>query len=289
MIQNILVPTDFSDNAQKAISFAVNFAEKAQARLFFVYSLQPLIPTNTPIQEFPKVMDEFRETSQNNLMKVVDEAYAALGKVRKEENCRFILKEGPFIVENICEAIKTYKIDLVIMGTQGASGLKKMIFGSNTVGVIEKSDCPVLVIPPLDNLKEIKKIAYATDFSHTDEEFKVVLEYAKILDASVEMVYIFPVYPPPAHFDIETFYRDAYVEQLRKKFDYQLIQLYFMNGGKENNITNGIDHFVKYYKPQLLIMFTKKRGWFDKIFDKSMTKDIAFHSRVPLLSIKTEE
>lgn len=166
-------------------------------------------------------------------------------------------------------------IDLIIMGTHGATGLKKVLMGSNAASVINTSLVPVLAIPADATYKPIKKIAYATNMKNLEDEIKTITLFASLFGAAVNVVHVTPSAPD------KKFDPDKFTKSLIKLSKYKKITFQFL---KNENVTAGVDSFTARKKPQLLAMFTHKLAAYEKFFGKGITRQQAFRSTVPLLS-----
>ena len=127
-MKTIIAPVDFSDASTNALSFAAELSKRASAHLIIV-------------NIFEKGEDE--EETRNKLKSVESDLKKTFGS---NLNCESLVAHGSLIPE-LKEIIKVQQPDLIVMGTKGASGLKKILIGSNTVNVIAKTKVPVLVIP----------------------------------------------------------------------------------------------------------------------------------------------
>ena len=159
------------------------------------------------------------------------------------------------------------------MGTQGASGLKEIFMGSMTVGVINKSEVPVLAIPsgyPYQPLKEIT-LAIDSEILRTSDVVDPLINLANTYSAHISILHVDKtkkVVGVDAGVDI-------YLSDVNHS--YHLI--------KDYNINDGIDRFVLKSDSNLLCMVHRKRGFLDKLFHKSVTDKEAFNSPVPLLAL----
>ncbi|MCB0775145.1 MAG: universal stress protein, partial [Chitinophagaceae bacterium] len=142
-MKQILVPTDFSPNAEKALDYAIQLAKFLRSEVFVLHSVDPGLPEST-------IADS------NEKMELLKKSIASKEMVQvKTEIC-----EGA-TVNAIVDVSADEKPDLVVMGTLGNSAFKEKVFGSKTAAVIGKADVPVLAIPLLAEWKVPKKILVA--------------------------------------------------------------------------------------------------------------------------------
>lgn len=190
-MRTILVPTDFSDCSADAVKYAIHFAEKTERKLLFFHSNHLLIPTRSSNVAYLNAAKSDKETKLKDLKKFIEKNYRSLKSDRNENNTKFLVRFGPSVIENITEILNEQFIDLIIIGTHGASGFRKVFVGSNTASVIEKSYCPVIAIPYKYKFKTIKTIAYASsDLNNLKTELKKIISTAQKLEASLEIFHI---------------------------------------------------------------------------------------------------
>lgn len=140
-IKNILCPIDYSVYSERALNYAIEFAEKYQAKLYLVHVLDiRLYDINDPDLYNVNIIDE--ETIRKlreRLLKSVNED--TKGRISVEA---LVIQGVPFA--EIIKASKEYKIDLIVLGTHGRTGISHAIMGSVAEKVVRKAPCPVLTI-----------------------------------------------------------------------------------------------------------------------------------------------
>jgi len=283
-MRTILVPTDFSNCSADAIKYAIQFAAKTERKLLFFHSTFLLIPTRSSNFAYLNAVKADRETKLKLLIKFIDKIYHSLNIKRDEAITKFVVKFGNSLVENITETINEQFIDLIIMGTHGASGFRKVFMGSNTTKIIVHSYCPVLAIPHKYKFSEIEKLAFASsDLNKVKKELKQVVAIAKKFDASLEIFHV--VTEKGSLKQYEQFNSKEFMNSLTHHFKFYKLSLYVIDRG-DKNIATVIDSFVKHNKPNILITLTQKRRFFERLFNTSHTEELAYNLKVPLLAIK---
>lgn len=180
-MKNILLPTDFSDNSINAINYAIDLFYNKECS-FHILNVQ---------KQSDFVLDDFMTESSNT---TVHNTIAKDNKTKLKEFSENIKKEHPnkeldfnllFDFDNLIHAIKeaiSYKnIDLIIMGSNGATGTREIIFGSNTLNVIRKVNCPVLVIPENYKFKKVNSILFSSEDckAYTKQNTKLLQDLVK--------------------------------------------------------------------------------------------------------------
>ena len=185
-MKTILVPTDFSKNADNALEHAIALAKKMKAKILLIHAFQmSIIYPDTPLQ----LTDEQMASTEKEATKTLE----LLQKRVIESgipNCEYINQAG-FTVDVILESADKFHPDLVVMGTRGASGIRGFLVGTNTAKVIEKARCPVIAVPEKAVYKPISKITYATDLLTSDlNALNILVEFGKMFYAQITLLHV---------------------------------------------------------------------------------------------------
>lgn len=273
-MKQILFPTDFSDAAHTAFIYALKFADSFGAELvvLHVYDL-PIVET-PPLPESTTEIFEIVEMHQYESFK---EELPEMHKIAEEKGLghikmRNVLLYGD-LVYNVNKVCTDENIDLIVMGTKGASGLKETFLGSKTASVIANAKVPVLGIPADAEYHPIKSIAFTTQYKDKDNDaLRNVLSIAAKFKAEVLCLYIKNDDEPE---DIE--------ERINEwKIYYRDDKIDFFNVAGDH-IEQTIIDFIDNQRVDLLVMRTHKRGFFESLFHRSLTKKMTYHTKVPLL------
>jgi len=278
-MKRILFPTDFSETARNAFIYALNFADsfKAELVLLHVYDL-PIVET----PPLPETTTEIFDIVEMHQFESFREELPALHKLAEDNNFghikfKNVLMYGDLIY-NINKVSEDEGVDFVIMGTKGASGLKETFLGSTTASVISNVQVPVLGIPAEAQYRAIKNIAFTTQYKDKDNDaLRNALTIGSAFNARLQCLYIKNDDDPE---DIEErinewkiYYRDEHID-------------FFNIDG--DHIEQTILDFIENQHVDLLVMRTHKRGFFESLFHRSLTKKMAYHSKVPLLVFHEE-
>lgn len=146
--KNILIPTDFSDSANKALEYALSLAKTYQARLHLLHVFEPIIyysdaPIGMPdVVELEQGIRASAEQSLNRLVEThIRSREAEFGAIPTDV---ILLQGNPYI--EILRAAQDRAIDLIIMASHGRTGLEHILMGSVTEKVVRKAPCPVLTV-----------------------------------------------------------------------------------------------------------------------------------------------
>jgi nucleotide-binding universal stress UspA family protein len=162
------------------------------------------------------------------------------------------------------------------MGTLGAGGISRIVFGSNTAFVMEKATCPVFAVPANSTLALPKKIVFATNYADNDiQTVKDLIKITQRLKAELILLHVSKQNLKSDHDLIEEF-----SQALAKEVKIQQPFYYVMH---DEDTQKGIDHFVDSVGADLIVMSMRKRGILEKLFDSSLSKRMAYQARIPLL------
>jgi nucleotide-binding universal stress UspA family protein len=146
LIQSILLPTDFSECANYALSYAASFARDAKASIICVHVIEPVVPTvgYTGLTE-PMPMADLSEQLE-------DSAERELPKIGACDECsgleiEEVIAHGDAAAE-IVRVARERKVDLIVISSHGRTGLGRILFGSTAESVVRHAPCPVLVVKP---------------------------------------------------------------------------------------------------------------------------------------------
>jgi nucleotide-binding universal stress UspA family protein len=270
----ILVPTDFSKSAQNAVSYATAFAKETNAKLILLHAFRIVYPASDVHGEL--VIEEISVT-QKKANEKLDKLCQDIVKKSKVK-CDYLCKEG-FAMDVILETSKKINPDFIIMGTKGASGLKGVVFGSNTATVIEKARHPVIAVPDGAEFKKIKKITYATNYYASElYAIKKLAEIALPFNATINILHV-----ADGEFisETESEILKQFVQKVSKKIKYNKFSYQLIFGG---SVEKGLNSYLKKQPSDLLAMSTQHRNLLEKWFGKSITKKMAYQSDVPLLA-----
>lgn len=273
----ILLPTDFSKLSKVAVHYAAKLARKLNAEIILL---------NAVFIDAPPRAQSALKTSQilDAIVENVTLDFISLIKEIKQEtgsriNMSYKIIKG-YPVKDVVETFASHNdIDLIIMGTKGASGLKKVLLGSNAAAVISNSSIPVITVPEHARFKHIKHIVYPFDLLAVNKEVKMLIQFVRPLDPSIHLLH---VASPDSKKKIDKIRMKS---DLISKNKYPKFSVYI---SVNEDIEEAIDEYIADVKADMLVMFTHKPTLLEKFFGKSVTREMAFHSWVPLLSIKKQ-
>lgn len=273
-MKNIVVPTDFSDNSENALEFACGLNKKLNAEIVLIHSYHVPVPVSDsnilPISEY-----EVEKIA-------LDQLHVLKTKIQERNpDMRFSVHATLGLADvEIPGFAKENKSDLIVMGTHGATGLKEFLIGSNAATVIENSTVPVMAIPEKAKFNGINKIVFAADYgNHNYNHMLYVIDLAKYFNAEIIMLHITSGKLEDNFEDLEI---GRFKEHIIKESGYRNISYRLM---EDKDVFHGLDNYLDQFPPSLLVMSIHDRNIVKKIFSRSLTKRMAYHSNIPVLAL----
>lgn len=274
-MKRILVPVDFSPTSVKAFKYAADIALHTSASITLYHLYTP--EKSTTLGMFQNVREYNRQLEVNALKKlqrlkkkVLDNSF--------DGSVTTLVGRTP-VVNNVLGFAEDNEMDMIVMGTQGASGLKKITVGSVAAKIIKNSSIPVLLVPEKFEWKQPENIVLTTDFKNLDKKtLRIVFELARVYDALVTIVNLTgPI--------------DENNEAGKKKFNSWLlgIQEEFSDCRmqfrqiKTTSIIKTMENLQAEISCDLLVMIRRKLGVLERFFEKSFTRKMAHVTSQPLL------
>lgn len=271
---NILVPTDLSELSKIAAQYAVKIAGKMGGNVTLLHVVNILEPTRSTMRLRVKALEqELFDAAKEDLDAMVKDISKTL-KTNLFIEVKIV--KGASFNETVKKEAKRLRTGLIVMGTRGASGVKKYVMGSNTASVIDMSNVPVLAVPELGAFKNFRNVVYASDLNHLEKEMKALIPYLEKFDSTVHLIHVTQSLKAVSAIERK-------IDSVVQKTGYKNVIVRVMVNKK---VDEAIDHYVEVTKADLLTMFSHEHSFYEKLFDRSMTRKMAFHSKIPLLAFK---
>ncbi len=277
-MKNILIPTDFSNNAWNAISFALQLLKNEKCKIYLLHTYTPIFYR----MDYAMGGPAFSAIPDME----VDVALAGLEKTLEDVKEQFpnpnhtfeIVSAFNTLTDEINDLSRKKNIDLVIMGTQGATGAQQLFLGSSTVFVIRKAQVPVMVIPKNCTFSPIKKILFPSDFltSCKKDEVYNIIETAKMYDAEITVLHIKEEYDLSK---IQKANKELLLKQLRNT-SYKEVEV------RGKLMPEAILEYIDEQQIDLLAMMNRGHSFFERILIKQNIDQIGFHVQIPFLVVR---
>ena len=255
----VIVPTDFSATANNAALFAVKM-------LTGTYDVELIL-----YHVYEKSSDEASAESTLNELK---ESLAMEGIVKV--GCR--TEQSSDFIESLDRLVRHLDAQLIVMGISSKSRLEQVFFGSNTLKIVQRKACPVMIIPPDAQYTETKNVALTSDFKDVQRTTPLV-PIKKVLNLFRPALHIVNV--DSDHYvslTDEYLLQRAYLQDAFKEFnpEFYFIRMY--------DVHETIQQFIQDKKIDLLITIPRQHSMFSTFFKSSTTKKLVYDSAIPILA-----
>ncbi|WP_136481515.1 universal stress protein [Cognatitamlana onchidii] len=273
-MRKILVPTDFSIQAENALKVAAQLARKHDCEIYLLHILEIPLHKVDPLNTYSDLPEAvfFMKLAHKKFEKLKELPYLKGLVVHETVDFHEIFKG----IYHVC---KKHDIDLVIMGSNGSSGLTEMLIGSNTEKVVRTSDTPVLVIKKEHRTFEVKDFVFASDFKKESiPSYKKAINFAVIFKAKIHLLMV----NTPNKF-ITT---QSSMRRMQSFVDASNFSNYAINIYNDANIEKGIMNFSESIGAHLIGMSTHGRQGLSHFFNGSISEDLVNHAKRPVITFK---
>jgi len=278
-MNRILIPIDFSENAERALAAAKIIADKEKTELLILHAYQPYIPDVSVMPgsvlpgigspDYSYIGDDleanFRHQLDGYVSKVNEEGYKA----------EAIWSVGG-VQSAVEDAIKEYSPNLVITGRTGTGGFLDKLIGSSATHIAMHSPCPVMIIPPQTEPKKFNKVVYATQFEYAENDIlREVFILMNHLGSKLTLLKVNADSQPDIQPD------NQYLNDIKAEFIIGEQEVVYRNA---DSVLDGIENYCDEVKADLLIMSTRERSFIEEfLINPSVTKKLVVDTHVPLL------
>lgn len=280
-MKKILLPTDFSKNSQNAITCALKLFARETCSFYLINTYTPAVYQAEYVLHSPGQIG-LGDMYQSNSMDLLEELKQQLEEQLPNPNHRFFIHAAfNTVVEELKVMAEKEEADLIVMGTQGATGAKEILFGTHTVHVIKAVNCPVLVIPSGYSYTPVKKILFPADFEPAYEKIplEILRDIAGLQEAQIEIMHVSSGYELSAP---QAENRNSLLKLLGQ-IPYRLHDL------PSQELIPAINSFQQGTPVNLLVMVRNKHSFLERLFIEPVVKKIAFHVNIPLLVLPPAE
>jgi len=275
--KKILTPIDFSACSVRALKVAARLAGEWKAKLIVMNACQkPVAYADASVTGYSRDLVREAESHAKSAFERVSESVNEL----KNLDYTFVVKHA-FPQDAIISLAIMEEVDLLVMGTTGASGFKGILMGSNTYTVAKNVECPVLAIPEMaEPGKGFGKIVLAGDYKDTasKETFSLLTELARLDESEIHVLHISEAPTMNREEWEEAQILDRYFKRLRHYFHFRL----------DDDIDEGISEFIQENEIDLLVLIARKHKLLDRLFNGSTTRRMAYHAKIPFLILHSK-
>ena len=275
-MKTILVPTDFSATAKNAALYAFELGEQLKATKIILYNAYqaPVVTEPTmPVMQMLDV-DSLKNISDESMKQFRTSLQDVGSTIQIETITEYAVL--PNAIPDVCEKTGA---SLVVMGITGASKFEEVLIGSTAISVVKHTKVPIIIIPPNAKRHKIEKVMLACDYKKV-EKTTPVYPIKRLIEATQAQLFVVNIGGKQKE-------QDAKQEELIKSmFSEFNIECRYINN---EDFVAGINDFAEANNIDMIITIPKRHGMFEGLFKESHTKQLAFHSHVPLMCIHEED
>ena len=272
----ILIPTDFSANAWNAIIYGLQLFRKERCTVYLLH-INPLPPYSGAGTSIKGSTDMLRETMLQESEKNLKELLEQINETLPNDRHTFItIALYDFFVDSIKREVQDKQIDLIIMGTKVASGLKKVSLGSNTGDVITKVKCPLLAVPEEAEYKIPKEIAFPTDY-FINYDVKVLDTLIGVVNRNEANLRVLHITKRGEELTREQTQNKEFLHDYLRGVTHSF---HTITGSK---LETAVQCFVESRDIDMIAMVAKNLNFFQRILFRPAVEEISYHTEVPFL------
>lgn len=275
---NVLLPTDFSKNSCNAIAYAMELFKNEKCNFFFLHTYTPSFyrmdyMLGGPL--FSAIPDSGVDISLAGLEKTLKDVKKTYNNPKHTYS---IISAFNTLTDEINEVTVEKEIDMVVMGTQGATGAKEIFLGTNTVYVLRKAIAPVLVIPENYTFQKFKKVLLPSDYltNYKENELSTAIKMAKMNKAELIVLHV------KEEYDLTTGQQENKMA-LYRSLDGLSTTFTELKGSL---MPDAILDYIQINEIDLLMMMNRKHSFFERLFERQNVDQIGFHIKIPFLVIR---
>ena len=278
-MEAILVPTDFSATAQNAAVYALQLAEQIGVKKIVLYHSYEIPVTIDPMAPGIQMLDmeSLKEDSAKGLI-IFKEGLISFAKGILIDT----ISEYGALSEGLDEVCNRTHAGLVVMGITGGNALEEKLIGSNAISVAKHTKIPVIIVPAKTGFTRVEEIMLTSDFDKADTTIPVELVRNIIAETKAKL-FVFNIEEEvdeyavkyPSNVIGESYAIHTLLQDMNPEYHFS----------KNTDYIEAVNDFALEYKIDLIISIPKKHGFFERLFSASHTKQLAFHSHVPVMVI----
>ena len=276
-MKNILLPTDFSKNSLNAMHYAMALFKDIPCKFYLLNVFKIPYVTNEVLMEndahqLAKLEEGLYETSQKRMKDVLKKL-----KLKSKSNHKFeLLSDYNFFINSVQNYVKAKNIEIIVMGTKGATGAKEIFMGSNTGDVIMKTECNVLAVPENTVFKDPREITFPTDFKipYKKEDMAPLIEIAEMYQSSIRVL----LFSERENIDEE----QKFNKKLLKKYLDKINHTYHTLSNSDFEVA--LNCFTQSRgNIDMIAIIAKHYNFFQRLFFKPKVEELSFHTKIPML------
>ncbi len=274
-MRRILVPTDFSENAWNAIKYGIELLQdKCSIYLLHVNPIPVYSGAGSSVTSTSRMLADSMVLENKRCIEKLMVRIRALPSYSRHT---FIpITHTDYFVDCVKREVQEKNIDLIIMGTKGASGLKKVAMGTNTGAVITKVKCPLLAIPQNASYQKPKEVAFPTDFQ-TGYDIRVMDDLIQILTLTGASLRILHISKNGEELSEQQKQNKDFLHDYFREVDHSF---HFLKGTR---LEQAVQCFADSRDIDMVAMVAKNLNFVQRILFRPAVEEISYHTSIPFL------
>ena len=269
-MKKVLLPTDFSENSKNAINWAMQFYKNEKVTFVLIHSYFSPQSGSSAVVSINEIL---RKQAVEDLAKYKNELESKFNNNLHEIITKEVYGDVLHAVKSLTEELKDV---VVVVGAKGMGAVEEIFIGSNTSAVVKEADAPIFVIPQNVVFKPVQKLALAVDFQENINQ-NVLQPLKEILNKTNAVLKVFYVENEDGKVSNEQ--ETKITEYLNAQLN-QNTEIIHIN---DEDPLAGVQKFVHSHNIDSLVTINRKKGFFENLFHKSFSKQVALHTDTPLL------
>lgn len=274
-MKTFIVPTDFSDTSKNAARFAAQVAAQVADAHIILYNVFEKIETGSD----GSVVYNDHEGRKKIMELALESVKTDMLSISPGIKISSIAEEESSFTDSLERLARHQAADMIIMGITGATRLSQILMGSNTLSMVNKNICPVMIVPPDANFTGIKNVVLTSDFKEVARTTPVKGLQA-VLNIFKPFVHVVNVDSEHYVEVTEEYKRErAILDNILSDYEreYYFIRLY--------DFIEAINQFTDDHKIDMILTVPRNHSFLGHLFKSSYTKKLAYHSHVPLIAV----
>ncbi|WP_418636505.1 universal stress protein [Winogradskyella sp.] len=269
-MKKVLLLTDFSKNATNAIRYAMQFFESKTCTFYimYVHKVSGYVTDDLLMSPKNSIHDSITKKPQEKLDALIEK----LKNDTKTQDYHFeTIIDFDVFTDAINQVVQKFSIDFVVMGSNGASNVKEVIFGSNTINVVEKVKCKTIVVPSNYSFSPVKEFLVSLN---TDDSFN-----SHLLEHIIDFIEDFKLKLHILRISSEN---DASNISLQDKESIALLDSkYHLVEGVP--IDYAVSSYIQTNPIDITAFITQDKSFLKRLFSASPSKELKSRMKLPLL------
>lgn len=275
IMRTILLPTDFSKISLNAIDYAMELFRNEKCEFYFLniqkassFISDDFVTMSSSASIYQTIID----TAQKSIKNLIDNVKL---RYKNEKHEFYSIVDYDNFIDGINQVCGSKKIDLIVMGTKGATGAERVLFGSNTVRVMQRCPTPVLAIPENCDYIDVDKIVFTSDYLsyYNKDELQPLFDISKLFNAKIEIIHIAEEEELSAVQKQNKVNLEAIVKDLKHSF----IDI------EKTDLLTAVQDYVDENNIKMVAMCSKKYSFLNRLFTTHNLENFGYKIHAPFL------